>query len=339
MKLAIAYKNFAANRGISHIGLGVTAMTNAKVLQSAGLRAEVWPVTNNVDVVNRIKAAALAGDPVTHLVIQAPWLSTYDLSTMVHAYPDITFAVVSHSNVGFLQADPSGVRLLRQASNLSVGVHNFHVAANSRKFADWWKSAYRMPALYLPNLYYMDSVERPARRWHGGTLRVGAFGAVRPLKNFMTAAAAALQIGSRVQADLEMWFSGGRTEGGGEVVWRAINEMFAGLRWAKLVQAPWAPWPEFRQTVRHMHLLLQPSYTESFNMVTADGIAMGVPSVVSDAIDWAPAAWKAAHDDARSISDVGVRLLNSRSAMWRGRRALATHNREGLQVWQRFLAS
>ena len=137
---------------------------------------------------------------------------------------------------------------------------------------------------------------------------------------------------------LEMWFSGGRTEGGGEVVWRAINEMFAGLHWARLVQAPWAPWPEFRQTVRHMHLLLQPSYTESFNMVTADGIAMGVPSVVSDAIDWAPESWKAEHDDALSVSDVGVRLLHSRSAMWRGRRALVAHNREGLQVWRQFLS-
>ncbi len=30
-----------------------------------------------------------------------------------------------------------------------------------------------------------------------------------------------------------------------------------------------------------MHLLLQPSYTESFNMVTADGVAEGVASVVS----------------------------------------------------------
>jgi hypothetical protein len=34
-----------------------------------------------------------------------------------------------------------------------------------------------------------------------------------------------------------------------------------------------------------VHLLLQPSFTQSFNVVTADGVHQGVPSVVSDAID------------------------------------------------------
>ena len=64
--------------------------------------------------------------------------------------------------------------------------------------------------------------------------------------------------------------------------------MMNGLPHVRLVENAWQTWPQFRQTVRHMHLLLQPSYTESFNVVTADGIAEGVPSVVSDAIEWAP---------------------------------------------------
>jgi hypothetical protein len=154
----------------------------------------------------------------------------------------------------------------------------------------------------------------------------------------MTAAAAALQIATECQADLQLWFSGGRNEGGGEVVWRAINEMFSGLHHAHVVQAQWAPWQEFRETVRHMHLLLQPSYTESFNMVTADGVFMGVPSVVSDAIEWAPRSWKAKHDDACSIAKVGKRLLHTPCAIWRGRLALAKHNRDGLRAWERYLA-
>ena len=54
-----------------------------------------------------------------------------------------------------------------------------------------------------------------------------------------------------------------------------------------------------------MHLLMQPSYTESFNVVTADGVAEGVPSVVSDAIDWAPDNWKAPVDDAHAMARRG----------------------------------
>ena len=93
---------------------------------------------------------------------------------------------------------------------------------------------------------------------------------------------------SELGADLEFWVSSGRTEGGGQTVAGAMREMLAGLPGVTLKEAGWLDWPAFRQLVRSMHLLVQLSYTESFNMVTADGIAESVPSVVSDAIDWTP---------------------------------------------------
>jgi hypothetical protein len=73
--------------------------------------------------------------------------------------------------------------------------------------------------------------------------------------------------------------------------------MLDGLPHVQVVENGWQSWPQFRQSVAHMHLLLQPSYTESFNMITADGVAEGVPSVVSHAIDWTTDQWKAMMDD------------------------------------------
>ena len=64
-----------------------------------------------------------------------------------------------------------------------------------------------------------------------------------------------------------------------------------------------------------MDLLLQPSYTEGFNMVTADGIAQGVASVVSDAIAWAPKNWQAETDDAIDIANKAVGLLHDPGAV------------------------
>ena len=87
-----------------------------------------------------------------------------------------------------------------------------------------------------------------------------------------------------------------------------------------------------------MHLLLQPSYTESFNVVTADGVAEGVPSVVSDAIDWAPRSWKAPVDDANAMALVGGKLLESRWAPGRGLSALKAYNRRAMHAWADFLA-
>jgi hypothetical protein len=87
-----------------------------------------------------------------------------------------------------------------------------------------------------------------------------------------------------------------------------------------------------------MHLLMQPSYTESFNMVTADGVAEGVPSVVSEAIDWAPEHWKAMMDDVLDIARVGRYLLSDPYAQREGLDALKSHNSEGLLSWQCFLS-
>jgi len=86
-----------------------------------------------------------------------------------------------------------------------------------------------------------------------------------------------------------------------------------------------------------MHLLLQPSYTESFNMVTADGVAEGVPSVVSDAIDWAPDHWKAMADEVRDIARVGRGLLLDDQAASDGWNALTDHNASALSAWKAFL--
>ena len=332
-RVVLAYKNFAANRNISHIGLGVAAMNTAKVLRSQGVGAEVTPIVNAAGL------SAGLDSSVSHAIVSAPWIPTADWQQIVARHPNIHFAVNCHSNVGFLQADANGVKLVREAMEIERGTWNFHVAGNSSKFCRWLSSAYRAPCAYLPNLYYLEPDLPPARPlFSGGTLRIGSFGATRPLKNLMSAAGAAIEIATQLKADLELWLSVGRTEGGGGIL-DAVRAMTAGLPHVKLVHSGWQSWPAFRTTVRHMHLLMQPSYTESFNMVTADGIAEGVPSVVSSAIDWVPEHWKASVDDVRDIARVGRFLLADPHAPTEGLEALRRHNREGLNAWRSYLAA
>lgn len=331
MQLVLAYKNFAANRAISHIGLGVTALNAAKTFRAVGIEAEVWPIINAADLI-----AGLRKTPASHVVISAPWLSTLDLAQICAQFPDTQFAVTCHSNLGFLQADPGAMRLLREGLDLHRTSFNFRMAANSARLANWAETAYRTPCLHLPNLYYLDEAQSPREPWTGGTLRIGAFGATRALKNLMTAGGAALHIANGLRADLEFWISSGRNEGAGSVV-EAVRQMMSGLPHVKLVENGWQTWPQFRQTVRHMHLLLQPSYTESFNVVTADGIAEGVPSVVSDAIEWAPDSWKAPVDDACEMARIGRKLLGNPRAARQGMSALRSHNKMAMRQWRAFL--
>ena len=336
MQVILAYKNFAANRAISHIGLGVTALNAAKSLRAEGIEAAVWPITSAADLSNQLKVARQTASPATHVVVSAPWLSTPDLAQLCADHPETQFAVNCHSNLGFLQADPSAMRLVREGIDLERCTWNFHVAANCYRLTRWVEAAYFAPCQHLPNMYYLDGIEAKRERYTGGTLRIGAFSATRALKNLMTAAGAAVEIANGFRADLEFWVSAGRNEGGGSVI-DAVRQMTNGLPHVKLIENGWQTWPQFRQTVRHMHLLLQPSYTESFNVVTADGVAEGVPSVVSEAIRWAPDSWKAKVDDAGDIARVGRRLLTSRRAPRQGLAALKKHNSRSMRIWKEFL--
>jgi len=329
MSVVLAYKNFAANRNISHIGLGVAAINTAKVLRHAGIVADVWPILSAADL-----RARLLKKPVDEVIISAPWIPTKDLQDLSMQFTETFFAVNCHSNVGFLQADPNGVKLVRETLELEMGTHNVRLAGNSRRFCEWIEHTFGGSCYYLPNLYFVQRDAPRQRSFCGGeTLRIGAFGAVRPLKNLMSAAGAALEISRKLRVPLELWLSGGRSEGGGETVLAAVKEMVSGLPNVKLNLNGWQSWPNFRKTVAHMHLLLQPSYTESFNMVTADGVVEGVASVVSEAIDWAPADWKADVDDVLDIARVGRRLLCDSSAAEEGLQALKRYVDDGIRSY------
>lgn len=364
VRLVFVYKNFAASKGISHIGLGVAVENTSRVLRRSGFHAEVWPITSARELelrllwaqkvpvtqpfpkdvaalelaLTKLPATAQTDTPVTHIVVSAPWIPTLDLAKIASDHPEVAFAVTSHSNVGFLQADANGVKLIRQAIELQRSLRNFSIAGNSQRFCDWLSSAYHTTCEFLPNLYDVAGFQTHYKpKWSGDSLLIGCFGAIRPLKNTMTAAAAALEMAARLNVRLEFWVSGGRAEGGGQTVLNAVHEMLDGEPGVQIKENNWQSWAGFRRTVREMDLLLQPSYTESFNMVTADGIAEGVPSVVSEAIDWAPDAWKCDADDALDVANKGIALLHDQRAAFNGQQALAQFVKSGVQSWSDYL--
>ncbi len=337
-RVLLCYKNFAAHAGISHIGLGVASMNTAKVLNSLGIKAEVLPLKTQHDLKKYLDASI---NHYSHVIVAAPWITTPVFSELCALYPETVFAMNCHSNVGFLQADSHGIELLREQLALETGVSNFHVGGNSERLCEFVEEAYGDPCSYLPNLYYLDHIHRHSRPgWPqtGGVLKIGVFGATRGLKNILSSVGAALIIHSQLKAQTEIWVSCGR-EDGPEVgrIMRAVRALASDLPGVEIKMAPWASWPKFRKLVGSMHLLMQPSYTESFNMVTADGACQGVPTVVSSAITWAPREWQADVDDADSIARVGIALIYDPRASLNGLRALKRHNRDSVAAWLRYL--
>jgi hypothetical protein len=334
-RVLLVHKLFGASRGLSHIGLGVAAISTQKTLRAAGILCNILAIGSAHELASHLEA-----NPHDSVIISAPWIATHEIARVSHKFPETQFAVCCHSNIGFLQADTNGVKLIRELIDLESCSHNVFLAGNTKRFCDWIHAAFARPCKFLPNLYYLDEhSSHPIHSHpigHSGPLRIGMFGATRPLKNLMTGAAAAVEIGRSMRFPLQLWLSGGRAEGGGQSILTAVQEMLAGLPNVELKHNSWQTWQQFRRTIGHMHLLLQPSYTESFNMVTADGVAEGVPSVVSEAIDWAPEHWKADVDNANSIARIGRHLLNDAHAAREGLNALKSYVSAGLRSYQSF---
>lgn len=338
LRVALVFKDFTAWLNSSCVGLNVAGQMNAKVLNANDIRTTVFPVRHNVDLVNAIESYNRNHThPLTHVIISAPWLSVYDLKNIITFFPRINFVVQSHANVGFLQADPWGLHLLRGYLQLAKEYTNIRVAGNSSKFVYWLGDVYDSEVILLPNLYPLPANRVIKNNWDGDSeLKIGAFGAARPEKNLMTAAAAALLIHKKLDVPIKLYMSAGGESKMNRVI-HAIEQMYSNMPNVELIQNNWEDWNVFMQNVKEMDLLLQPSYTESFNMITADGIAVGTPTVVSDAIYWAPNSWKAAVDDADEIAEVGISLILSKCKRKAGFRALTKHNRISLKHWKEYL--
>lgn len=341
VRTLIVYKNFAIQKGISHIGLGVSARNTGAVLRRAGFWTDVISAQTSDELKKQLESIIETARqnrqvPLSHVNISAPWVPTNDLAQLVMRYPTIVFTITSHSNVGFLQADANGTKLLRESYDLSHGFDNIRVAGNCRRYTEWVERSFNTRCYYLPNLYDLSTITPKSKpQWHSGTLRVGCFGATRPYKNLITAAAAAVELSKLLNTDVEFWYSGGRAEGGGVII-EAAKAMLGNLPRVKIVEQLWVPWPAFRRVVGSMSILMQPSFTESFNMVTADGIAEGVPSVVSDAIDWVPHHWITPSDNADAIAKKAVQLLYDHHAPHDGLRALTDYVDSGIKDWTAF---
>lgn len=338
MHLLICYKNFSKECELSHIGMGVTAAYTAKTLNADGYYARAKPIFGADDLSVYILGQESGPRPVTHVVICAQWIGSAALALMVRKFPHIKFAVNCHSNVGFLQAEPAAIGLVRDAIDLEMTVPNFFASSNNARLVSALQGMYGHPVTFLPNLYYLhgqEPVNRPP--WNGGVLKIGAFGSLRIYKNFSTAIAAAIELTNQLKCHSEIWINSGRDDGTGNVVYRTAIAWTKGLPNVTLKQLPWCSWAEFRRAVGAMNLLMQPSYTETFNNVTADGVAEGVPSVVGDSIDWVPDYWRADVDDSGSLASVGRRLLADPRAPRDGYEALKQYVAKGLPYWRSFL--
>ncbi len=155
---------------------------------------------------------------------------------------------------------------------------------------------------------------------------------MRLQKHHTVAAAAAVLVAKRTGRPVEFHVNADTRTSGGASVLSAVKQITKGN--ATFVEVPWQTADGFRKLIGTMDLCFQLSASETFNLVTADAAAAGVPTVCGEAIDWVPADWHAPVDDPIGAADVAMRVLADGSAGRRGQDALTTHAAAAVAEWR-----
>jgi hypothetical protein len=344
--VGFCFKDFAYWTGYSSVGLNVAAVTTAEELKRHGTPTYLMGVRDNIGLLDSVMYAngirqKQGLGPLTDVIIMAPWITPLDLGAILQYFPDIRFTVQGHCNVAAIYGDHRGMGNFRNYADMTFDYPNLMLAGNSEPFVSWFTEAYGVNTYLLPDLYpigkhHHHGDDKPRVSETDGSLRIGAFGALRPEKNIPSACAAALLIQERLGLPVSFHLNVGGERVGREIL-AMIDQMSQGIPNFTVIKHKWLPWSEFNGLVKTMDLLIQPSFTESFNLVTADGIQHRVPTVVSNAIPWAPDSWKANPDRPTEIAKVGIRLLRDPKSWEKGRDALLAHNKRGVKLWREFL--
>lgn len=218
----------------------------------------------------------------THVIIEALWVTPEKFEVLKSLHPSIVWIVRLHSEVPFLANE--GIAFEWITKYVRMGVI---VSANSKRLYDNLKNLYGIDKTkYLPNYYDVDmyntmlltKIEK-----HPNELHIGCFGAIRPLKNQLIQAIAAIEYAAKYKKDLVFHINGGRIEDNASAILKNIRNLFNRSN-AVLVEHKWLPHDDFVELLYSMDLLMQDSFSETYNIVAADAVAIGVPVVSSDEI-------------------------------------------------------
>ena len=262
-------------------------------------------------------------------VIEALWATPIKLKELMSLHPLVEFIVRVHSKTPFLSTE--GIAIMWIKDYVSLGVT---LSFNNEDTSKEYKSL-GLTNTYLPNLYSVEYV------WNNEktpkVVNIGCFGSIRPLKNQLLQAVGAMRYANSNNKILKFHINASRVEQRGEEVLKNIRALFTGTRHS-LVEHPWLDRDSFLNLVRYMDIGLQVSFSESFNIVTADFVLEGVPIIVSEDISWMPTMTKVSGRDSLEIANKirqGLRFKQffSLTSSYK----LRTYNKEATSVWINFL--
>jgi hypothetical protein len=230
----------------------------------------------------------------THVIIEALWVVPSKFAVLTKLHPNVKWIIRLHSEMPFMAMEGMALDWIGDYADFN----NILIACNAPRMTDevktFLKNRSRLTdaqvnekVIYLPNYYPQDYKTKELdknKHW----IDISCFGAVRPLKNHMLQAVAALKFANSIGKQLRFHINGTRLEGKGEPVLHNLQGFFQHLYDSghKMIMHDWMPREEFIKVCANMDIGMQVNFSETFNIVSADLISQGVPIVGTTEIPW-----------------------------------------------------
>lgn len=278
--LFILKKRQTSHTGYDSVSSGLlnSARFVSDMLNKNGIESNLVEVVDN----NCIDREVAKFKP-THVIIEALWVVPQKFEVLTKLHPKVQWIIRLHSDISFLANEGIAIEWIYEY----LKYDNVKISAND------WETNFNFELLtnkqfvYLPNYYPVGFFNRnkpkPDTR---KVINVGCFGAVRPLKNQLIQAVAAIDYADTYGKKLKFHINTQRVEGRGEPVLKNLRALFENNPKHELIEHGWLSHNEFIDLVQTMDIGLQVSFSETFNIVSADFVNNNIPVVTSNEVEW-----------------------------------------------------
>ena len=277
------------------------------------------------------------------VIIEALWVVPQKFEVLQKLHPNVRWILRLHSEMPFMAGEGMAMNWIGEYSkirNMIISVNAPRMLREIKVFLKamhhWTDKQVNKKVVYLPNFYPQDYA-KPKKIDHSNHfIDIGCFGAIRPLKNHMVQAVAAVDFAEKLGKRVRFHINSGRVEMKGQPVAHNLEHFFAHLydRGHRLVNHAWAPREDFLKICAQMDIGMQCNFSETFNIVGADLISKGVPLIGTSEIPWL-ATGKA---DPTNGADIAHALEHTYHFPWlnvkRNQWALTKYTKKTSKIWK-----
>jgi len=265
----------------SSIGLSTGLYNSAsfmnEMLNEMGIESKLSVVIDN----NCIDREVTKYKP-THVIIEALWVVPEKFAVLQKLHPKVKWIVRLHSEMPFMAGEGVAMDWVGDYSSFKNVILGINAPRMLREISMYIKhrnqytdDQVKEKVIYLPN-YYPQQYKTKHFNRDKEHIDIACFGAIRPLKNHLVQAFAAIDFANQLGKKLRFHVNAGRIEMNGSPVINNLKGLFEQIheRGHQMINHQWRPREEFLELCATMDIGMQCNFSETFNMIHERGHQM-----------------------------------------------------------------